>query len=54
MLKNDVIYIPPINFGYVEKGIYRSGYPSEKSFPFLQKLKIKTIMYYFIYIINLF
>lgn len=25
--------------------MYRSGYPNEKNFPFLEKLKIKTIVY---------
>lgn len=39
-------YMPPINFGYVESGVYRSGYPNANSFPFLQKLGIKTIVYY--------
>lgn len=38
-------YMPPINFGYVESGVYRSGYPNANSFPFLQKLGIKTIVY---------
>lgn len=37
--------IPPNNFAMVHPGVYRSGYPSKKNFPFLQKLQLKNIMY---------
>jgi len=39
------IFIPPVNFAMVEKGVYRSGYPSERNFDFLKKLKLKSILY---------
>lgn len=39
------MFIPPINFGYVEEGLYRSGQPSSLNFPFLAKLKLKKIIY---------
>jgi hypothetical protein len=34
----------PANFGTVAPGIYRSSYPKEADYAFLQKLKLKTIM----------
>ncbi|KAJ5072004.1 tyrosine-protein phosphatase oca1-related [Anaeramoeba ignava] len=36
--------IPPINFGMVEDDLYRSGFPNELNFPFLEKLALKTII----------
>jgi len=39
------VFIPPVNFAMVEKGIYRSGYPSERNFDFLKKLQLKSILY---------
>ena len=35
---------PPINFGVVLPGLYRSGYPQASDFPFMQALKLKTIV----------
>ena len=35
---------PPTNFSVVEAGLYRSSYPTMKSFGFLKKLKLKTIL----------
>lgn len=29
----------------VEDGLYRSGQPSELNFPFLEKLKLKTVVW---------
>lgn len=42
----DVIVHPgqPINFGTVVPGVYRSSYPQEADYPFIQKLGLKTIM----------
>lgn len=34
----------PKNFGTVAPGIYRSSYPQDADYPFLQKLRLKTIM----------
>lgn len=34
----------PINFGMVVPGVYRSSYPKVADYPFLQQLKLKTIM----------
>lgn len=38
-------YIPPPNFGYIEENLYRSGHPNVLNFPFLERLKLKTVMY---------
>ncbi|CAI5759013.1 unnamed protein product [Candida verbasci] len=37
--------VPPLNFSLVEDGIYRSGFPMPINYQFLQKLKLKTIIY---------
>jgi tyrosine-protein phosphatase SIW14 len=37
--------IPPLNFSMVIPGVYRSGYPSKKNFPFLKKIGLKSILY---------
>eukprot|EP00041_Stephanoeca_diplocostata_P037039 m.1380975 g.1380975 ORF g.1380975 m.1380975 type:complete len:328 (-) comp24970_c0_seq15:7015-7998(-) len=37
--------VPPLNFAMVAPGLYRSGYPNKKNFPFLIKLGIKTVVY---------
>ena len=38
-------FIPPINFGLVENNLYRSGQPNELNFPFLEQLKLKTVIF---------
>lgn len=38
-------YVPPLNFLLVEDGIYRLGFPMPISYPFLEQLKLKTIIY---------
>ena len=37
--------IAPINFSQISPGVYRSGYPNKKNFPFLQRLKLKSVLY---------
>jgi tyrosine-protein phosphatase SIW14 len=39
------VLVPPINFSLVSRGVYRSGHPNRKNFPFLQGLSLKTIIY---------
>lgn len=39
------ILVPPSNFAMVEAGIYRSGFPKKKNFPFLKRLGLKSILY---------
>lgn len=40
----DVLLLPPSNFGVVDRGIYRSGFPSEENFPFLKALNVRSIV----------
>lgn len=35
---------PPVNFAIVSEGLYRSGYPQAQDYPFMQSLKLKTIV----------
>ena len=39
------VLVPPINFALVAPGVYRSGHPNKKNFPFLLGLSLKTIIY---------
>ncbi|KAI8820841.1 tyrosine phosphatase family-domain-containing protein [Fimicolochytrium jonesii] len=39
------LIVPPLNFAMVAPGVYRSGYPNRKNFPFLQTLRLRCIMY---------
>ncbi|GAB5361755.1 hypothetical protein AAMO2058_000739900 [Amorphochlora amoebiformis] len=41
----DLILHPPVNFSMVVKGIYRSGFPTKKNFPFLTTLRLRSIIY---------
>eukprot|EP00051_Salpingoeca_urceolata_P006029 m.80146 g.80146 ORF g.80146 m.80146 type:complete len:160 (+) comp14653_c0_seq1:271-750(+) len=38
-------YIPPLNFDLVEPDLYRSAQPNDLSFPFLETLQLKTILF---------
>ena len=42
---DDELLIPPLNFSMVDKGVYRSGYPTKKNFPFLAKLGLRSVVY---------
>ncbi|XP_072999442.1 inositol diphosphatase DSP3-like [Typha latifolia] len=39
------LLIPPSNFGMVDRGIYRSGFPGPDNFGFLDALKLRSIVY---------
>lgn len=36
---------PPANFGMVDKGVYRSGFPDAVNFGFLRGLGLRSIVY---------
>ena len=36
--------IPPLNFGRVCRGVYRSGFPGRKNFAFLRKLALGAVL----------
>jgi len=40
----DDLLIPPLNFGRVCRGVYRSGFPGRKNFHFLRKLGIGSVV----------
>ncbi len=35
---------PPLSFSRVRDGIYRSAYPSKRTFPFIAKLNLKALI----------
>merc|ERR1712188_31841 len=37
--------IPPANFGLVEEDVYRCGQPYALNFPFIERLRLHTIIY---------
>ncbi|XP_077232313.1 inositol diphosphatase DSP1-like [Tasmannia lanceolata] len=39
------VLVPPLNFGMVETGIYRSGFPNPTNFEFLGTLELRSIIY---------
>ncbi|WOL11505.1 hypothetical protein Cni_G20268 [Canna indica] len=41
----DVILVPPLNFGVVDRGIYRSGFPTSDNLSFLDALNLRSIVY---------
>jgi len=43
--RTTIRYYPPQNFGMVEEDLYRSSLPTSVNFPFLDTLKLKTIIY---------
>jgi len=44
-LRRRNIIVPPLYFGMVAPKIYRSGHPLQLNFHFLERLKLKTIIY---------
>lgn len=45
LVKEPQVLIPPINFSMVAPGVYRSGYPNSRNFPFLKKIGIRTVVF---------
>eukprot|EP00752_Nemacystus_decipiens_P002113 g2017.t2 len=39
------MFFPPVSFGLVEEGLYRSALPNEINYPFLERLGLKTIIF---------
>lgn len=40
-----LMFFPPVSFGLVEEGLYRSALPNEINYPFLERLGLKTIIF---------
>ncbi|XP_074576103.1 inositol diphosphatase DSP3-like [Curcuma longa] len=43
-VSEDEVLVPPFNFGVVEHGIYRSGFPAAANVQFLRTLNLKSIV----------
>ena len=41
---DDQFFVPPLNFAMVDNGIFRSGFPEDANFRFLQSLGLRSIM----------
>ena len=39
-----VLVSPPANFGMVDTGVYRSGFPDTASFGFLRGLRLRSVV----------
>ena len=39
------MFFPPVSYGVVEEGLYRSAPPNEINYPFLERLGLKSIIY---------
>ena len=39
------VMVPPLNFALVSPNVYRSGYPNKKNFPFILRLKLRSVLY---------
>ena len=38
-------FMPPVNYGLVEEDLHRSGQPIELNFPFIERLRLKKVIY---------
>lgn len=38
-------HVPPLNFGHVSPGVFRSGHPQPANYAFLETLKLRTVLY---------
>ena len=41
---DNILFFPPLNFGWVENQLYRSAYPNETNISFLKTLNLRTII----------
>jgi len=41
---SDEVLLPPVNFGIVSEGLYRSGYPTKLTYPYVEGLGLKSMM----------
>ncbi|KAM0868257.1 hypothetical protein ACQ4PT_041436 [Festuca glaucescens] len=37
--------VPPLNFAMVDHGVYRSGFPDASNLPFLESLRLRSVLY---------
>ena len=44
MSSDTAVVVPPYNHAIVSPGVYRSAFPTKKNLPYLQRLRLKTIV----------
>ncbi|RCV10945.1 hypothetical protein SETIT_2G148600v2 [Setaria italica] len=40
----ELLLVPPLNFAMVDHGIYRSGFPDVSNLPFLESLRLRSVL----------
>ncbi|KAJ6363874.1 hypothetical protein OIU76_028913 [Salix suchowensis] len=43
--EEEELVVPPLNFGMVDNGMLRSGFPDSANFSFLQSLGLRSVLY---------
>ncbi|GMH11013.1 hypothetical protein Nepgr_012854 [Nepenthes gracilis] len=44
VVRDEGLFIPPLNFSMVDNGVFRSGFPDNANFSFLQSLGLRSIV----------
>nr|ACF83997.1 unknown [Zea mays] len=40
----ELLLVPPLNFAMVDHGVYRSGFPDASNLPFLETLRLRSVL----------
>nr|CAB3499697.1 unnamed protein product [Digitaria exilis] len=40
----ELLLVPPLNFAMVDRGVYRSGFPDVSNLPFLESLRLRSVL----------
>ena len=40
----ELLLVPPLNFAMVDHGVYRSGFPDVSNLPFLETLRLRSVL----------
>lgn len=43
-IQDGEVLVPPLNFALILPGVYRSGFPNKKNFPFMDTLNLRSIV----------
>lgn len=41
---DELLLVPPLNFAMVDHGVYRSGFPDVSNLPFLESLRLRSVL----------
>jgi hypothetical protein len=41
---DELLLVPPLNFAMVDHGLYRSGFPDVSNLPFLESLRLRSVL----------